>query len=110
MICHWDDVPWRTYEHGELRFARQRLSAPRGGAGATLSRYRIAPGARLMPQHVHVDEEELLYVLGDGLALLAYATRDTGDTCWHPDSQKVLLRGLGVVVRAEPLDPWDGER
>ncbi len=69
MISHWDDVPWRTYEHGELRFARQRLSAARGGCGVTLSRYRIAPGARSMPQHVHVDEEELFYVLsGSGLS------------------------------------------
>ncbi len=69
MISHWDDVPWRTHEHGELRFERQRLSRPRGGAGATLSRYRIPPGARSMPQHVHVDEEELFFVLaGSGVS------------------------------------------
>lgn len=63
MIGHWDDVPWQAHEHGELRFERQRLSRARGGAGATLSRYRIAPGRRSMPQHVHVDEEELFFVL-----------------------------------------------
>ncbi len=69
MISHWDDVPWRAHEHGELRFERQRLSRPRGGAGATLSRYRIPPGARSMPQHVHVDEEELFFVLaGSGVS------------------------------------------
>jgi len=63
MIGHWDDVPWKAHEHRELRCERQRLSAPRGSAGATLSRYRIPPGARSMPQHVHVDEEELFFVL-----------------------------------------------
>jgi len=63
MISHWDDVLWKTHEHGELRFERQGLSRPRGGAGVTLSRYRIPPGARSMPQHVHVDEEELFFVL-----------------------------------------------
>lgn len=63
MISHWDDVPWKAREHGELRFERQRLSAPRGGRGVTLSRYRIPPGARSMPLHVHVDEEELFFVL-----------------------------------------------
>jgi uncharacterized cupin superfamily protein len=63
MIGHWDDVPWQDREHGELRFERQGLSRPRGGAGVTLSRYRIPPGARSMPQHVHVDEEELFFVL-----------------------------------------------
>jgi uncharacterized cupin superfamily protein len=69
MISHWDDVPWQAHEHGELRFERQRLSRPRGGAGATLSRYRIPAGARSMPQHVHVDEEELFFVLaGSGLS------------------------------------------
>jgi uncharacterized cupin superfamily protein len=69
MISHWDDVPWEVREHGELRFERQRLSRPRGSAGATLSRYRIAPGQRSMPQHVHVDEEELFFVLaGEGLS------------------------------------------
>jgi uncharacterized cupin superfamily protein len=79
MVCHWDDVPWRAYEHGELRFARQRLSAARGRAGATLSRYRIAPGARSMPQHVHVDEEELFYVLtGSGLSWQDDATHEIG--------------------------------
>ena len=63
MISHWDEVPWRSHEHGALRFERQSLSRPRGGAGATLSRYRIAAGQRSMPQHVHVDEEELFFVL-----------------------------------------------
>ena len=69
MISHWDDVPWKRHEHGELRFERQSLSRPLGGAGVTLSRYRLAPGARSMPQHVHVDEEELFFVLaGSGLS------------------------------------------
>jgi uncharacterized cupin superfamily protein len=69
MTSHWDDVPWSTHEHGELRFERQRLSRPRGGAGATLSRYRIPPAARSMPQHVHVGEEELFFVIaGSGVS------------------------------------------
>jgi uncharacterized cupin superfamily protein len=79
MISHWDDVPWQSHEHGELRFERQRLSRPRGGAGVTLSRYRIPRGARSMPQHVHVDEEELFYVLvGSGLSWQADAVHEIG--------------------------------
>ncbi len=27
MIAHWDDVPWRAHEHGELRYEHQRLGA-----------------------------------------------------------------------------------
>jgi uncharacterized cupin superfamily protein len=45
----------------------------------------------------------------DGLTLLAYGTRDPGDICYYPRSGKVYLRGLGVIVRVELLDYWDGE-
>lgn len=86
MISHWDDVPWRRHEYGELRFACQGLSRPRGGAGATLSRYRIAPGERSMPLHVHVDEEELFFVLaGCGLVWQGDALHEVraGDLIVH---------------------------
>ena len=64
MISRLDDMPWIAHEHGELRFERQRLVSTRSGTGASLSRYRIPPGARSMPLHVHADEEELFFVLG----------------------------------------------
>ena len=79
MISHWDDVPWKSREHDELRFGRQRLAHARGAAGATLSRYRIPAGARSMPLHVHVDEEELFFVLaGGGLSWQGDATHEIG--------------------------------
>jgi uncharacterized cupin superfamily protein len=50
------------------------------------------------------------YIAGDeGLVLLAFGTREAGDTIWYPDSQKVSLRGLGIVARLEPVDYWHGE-
>jgi uncharacterized cupin superfamily protein len=50
------------------------------------------------------------YIAGeDGLVLLAFGTRDSGDMIWYPDSSKVALRGLGVVMRVEPVDDWYGE-
>ncbi len=64
MIAHWDEVPWKAHEHGELRYERQRLGVAAGSAKVGLSRYRIAAGSRHMPQHVHVDEEEIFFVLG----------------------------------------------
>jgi uncharacterized cupin superfamily protein len=45
----------------------------------------------------------------EGLALLAYGTRDPSDMCWYPDSSKIFFSGLGVVARVEALDYWDGE-
>ncbi len=79
MISHWDEVPWQTREHGELRHERQRLSRPIRRGGASLSRFRIPPGARSMPLHVHVDEEELFYVLsGTGRSWQGDALHEVG--------------------------------
>jgi uncharacterized cupin superfamily protein len=44
-----------------------------------------------------------------GLTMLTYGTREANDICWYPRSNKVFLRGLGVVARVEPLDYDDGE-
>jgi len=44
-----------------------------------------------------------------GLSVLMYGSRRPEDTCYYPRSNKVLLGGLGVMVRVEPLDYWDGE-
>lgn len=45
----------------------------------------------------------------DGLTLLAYGTRDPRDVVFYPRSRKLNFRGVGVVVRAEAVDFWDGE-
>jgi uncharacterized cupin superfamily protein len=44
-----------------------------------------------------------------GLAVLAYGTRDPRDMTYYPRSGKVSLRGLGVIGRLDVLDYWDGE-
>jgi uncharacterized cupin superfamily protein len=104
MISHWDDVPWKRHEHGELHFERQGLSRPLGGAGVTLSRYRIAPGDRSMPQHVHVDEEELFFVLaGAGLSWQGDAVHEVraGDVIAH------LADGAPHTLLATADEPLD---
>ena len=40
---------------------------------------------------------------------LAYGTRDPSDVCWYPRSNKVFLRGVGMIARLEPLEYSDGE-
>jgi uncharacterized cupin superfamily protein len=44
-----------------------------------------------------------------GLIYLAYGTRDPGDICYYPRSNKIFFRGVGVIARLERLDYWDGE-
>jgi uncharacterized cupin superfamily protein len=44
-----------------------------------------------------------------GLRFLAYGTREAGDICYYPRSNKLKFSGVGVIVRVQPLDYWDGE-
>jgi uncharacterized cupin superfamily protein len=44
-----------------------------------------------------------------GLTYLAYGTRDPGDVCYYPRSNKISFRGVGVIARLERLEYWDGE-
>jgi len=51
-----------------------------------------------------------LFRAGDGgLTYLAYGTREPGDICWYPRSNKINFGGVGVIGRIEKLDYWDGE-
>lgn len=106
MIRHWDDLPWERHEYNERRFERQSLSRARGSAGATLSRYRIPAGDRSMPLHVHVDEEELFFVLaGRGLVWQGDAVHEVraGDLIVHvADREPHTL--LAPDDGDEPLD------
>ena len=45
----------------------------------------------------------------NGLTYLAYGTREPNDICWYPRSNKVFLRGLGVIARLELLAYDEGE-
>jgi uncharacterized cupin superfamily protein len=45
----------------------------------------------------------------DGVAMLVYGTRDPSDIVWYPRSNKISVRGLGVIGRIETLDYSDGE-
>jgi uncharacterized cupin superfamily protein len=50
------------------------------------------------------------FIAGDGgISVLAYSTIDPNDIAFYPDSDKVKLRGIDVMMRVEPLDYWDGE-
>jgi uncharacterized cupin superfamily protein len=51
-----------------------------------------------------------LFRAGDGgLTYLAYGTREPGDICYYPRSNKINFGGVRVIARLEKLDYWDGE-
>src|SRR4051812_24126033 len=101
MVLHWDDVAWETVDRGELRWARQRLAPG-------LSRFRAEAGARIMPAHVHVDEEEFVVVLaGAGCSWqdgTAYPIRAREVVLHRPDAEVHTLiagdEGLEVLIFA----------
>src|SRR4051812_41163859 len=101
MVLHWDDVAWETVDRGELRWARQRLAPG-------LSRFRAEAGARIMPAHVHVDEEEFVVVLaGAGCSWqdgTAHPIRARDVVLHRPDAEVHTLvagdEGLEVLIFA----------
>jgi uncharacterized cupin superfamily protein len=102
MIVHWDDVEPVVIDDGDLRGTRWRLGAAAGATRVGLSRYRLAPGERAMPVHVHGDEEELVYVLdGEGLSWQdgrTYSVRP-GDCVLHrPRAEAHTIAGAGDGV------------
>jgi uncharacterized cupin superfamily protein len=51
-----------------------------------------------------------MFRAGDsGLTYLAWGTREPGDICFYPRSNKVAFRGINLIARLEALDYWDGE-
>jgi uncharacterized cupin superfamily protein len=99
MLVHWDDVEPVAIDDGDLRGTRWRLGAAAGLTRTGLSRYRLGPGERAMPVHVHGDEEELFYVLaGEGLSWQdgrTYAVR-AGDCILHlPRAEAHTIAGAG---------------
>ncbi|MEY2514230.1 MAG: hypothetical protein QOJ89_1588, partial [bacterium] len=89
MVCHSDDVPWVAHEHGDIRAQRRRLGAAAGARDVGLSRYRVAPHSRAMPLHVHIDEEEIFFVLaGSGFS-------------WQDDALHEIRAGDVIVHRAD---------
>jgi len=79
---------------GTLRLGEERHDLRRG---SVVSR---PAGTRIAHQ----------FIAGDsGMTVLAYSDIDPNDMAFYPDSNKVKLRGLNVMMRVAPVDYWDGE-
>jgi uncharacterized cupin superfamily protein len=112
-LVHWDDVPWESEERGDMRWKRQRLGRAAGSAATGLSRFRMGPGDRCMPVHVHVDEEEFVvalagaglswqdgaaYAVGAGDAILHRADAEAHTLLAGADGLEVLIFGGGSAT------------
>jgi uncharacterized cupin superfamily protein len=112
FVVHWDDVDPRRFDKENLRGEGFRLGTAAGAARAGVTRYRMGPGERCMPAHVHADEEEIFYVLaGTGLSWQdgrTYAVRE-GDCVVHRINAEAHTiiggdEGLDVLAFGEGSD------
>jgi uncharacterized cupin superfamily protein len=109
-VTRLDGVPPVDTAGADIDRRRWRLGPGAGARDVGLSRYLVAPGARMMPVHVHADEEEICFVLaGAGVSYedgRTYAIA-AGDTLVYlaggpahtlvagPDGLEVLFFGGG---------------
>ena len=84
-------MPVRALPVGGLAVVVVEVLEPRG---------RPAGGTRVAHSIVAGD---------DGIAFLAYGTREPDDIAYYPRSNKVYFRGVGLMTRLERLDYDDGE-
>ena len=137
-IVNVQDVEPVTREGASVSRSIRDLGRAAESYKTGLQHYEVPAGKLQNPPHCHSAEEEIFVVLdgegtlelwpsrrfgvtgigisspgfraGDpGLTLLAYGTRDPRDMTYYPRSDKVSLRGLGVIGRLDVLDYWDGE-
>ena len=82
--------------------------AARQGRSASTRRSRFAPATSSRdPPSTGISHG---FRAGEpGLTYLAYGTRNPGDVCYYPRSNKIYFRGLGLIARLEDLDYDDGE-
>ena len=67
-IAHWDDVPKRRNERGQMAATWSNLGGAAGTHRCGVQRLEMAPGEMPTPAHVHGEAEEIFYVLaGSGL-------------------------------------------
>jgi len=87
MLTHIDDVPTIEVAAGDIRSTRQMLGRAAGAVEVGASRWRVPPGARNVPAHLHATEEEIFYVLdGEGFA-------------WHRDKAYPVRAGDAILFR-----------
>ncbi len=90
-LTHWDDVPKRRHERGQMAATWTDLGTPAGSYRCGVRRLELGPGEMPTPVHVHGEAEETFYVLGgSGLTWLegkAYDVR-AGDCILYRNDQE----------------------
>jgi uncharacterized cupin superfamily protein len=78
------------------------------GFGESAEEIAVEPGS-VISRPAGTGIAHVLRAGPDGLAYLAYGTREPSDVCYYPRSGKIAFRGVDLIGRIERLDYWDGE-
>lgn len=123
-LVHLDDLPVLHREAADIAVDYVRLASAAGARAIGATRYVIPPSRRMMPVHVHSDEEEIFFVeAGSGLLWQGGTTHrvGAGDVIVHrrqteahtliagPQGLTVLVFGEGSATNITHLprpDAW----
>ena len=84
-VINLHEIAPRTVGEGDIEHERRRLGSAAGTRRIGASWYRVPPGRRMMPVHVHGEEEEIFYVL------------DGGGLAWHKGEACAIAPGDCIV-------------
>ena len=79
-----------------------------GNAGAKPETHDLRPG-NVVARPPGTRISHAILAGPEGITYLAYGTREPNDICYYPRSNKVYLRGVGLMTRLEHLAYEDGE-
>ena len=114
-LVHLDDVPEEVRGLGPLRAAvpaagEEELVVVLEGSGEELLGDDVPDlrAGHVLCRPPGTGVAHALHAGLEGMAYPAHGTRVAGDLVHHPRSGRIRLGG-GLFVRAETVDPWDGE-
>lgn len=76
--------------------------------GAEEERHELRPG-HVVARPPGTKISHFIRAGEEGATMLVYGTKEPNDIAYYPRSNKVNIRGVGLIGRIEPLDYWDGE-
>jgi uncharacterized cupin superfamily protein len=108
----WVEVaPGKLAHPQQCHSLEEKIFVVLAGSGALLlgeEEIAIGPG-HVVGRPAGTGVAHTLRAGAGALTFLAYGSHDHGDLLYFPRSQKIALRGVGIVARVQAVDYWDGE-
>lgn len=110
-LQHVEVVPGKMSAPLHCHSLEEELFVVLGGSGTLLldgDEHPVRPG-HVVSRPAGTGVAHAFRAGPEGLTVLAYGTREPGDICYYPTSNKINFGGIRLIARIERLDYWDGE-